>query len=75
MTYQQNVCAPSPDWIDRLAQGRDALSTNDAAYALNLKPQTLRSWVVQGRQDVRSIKRGSRREWLVIDIKRRLGLV
>lgn len=62
------------DWVDRVANGRDALSTNDAAYVLNLQPQTLRNWVTQGYKGIRSVRRGSRREWLVVDIKQHLGI-
>lgn len=66
---------PPSDWVDRLAGGRDTLSTRDAAYAMNLQPQTLRNWYTQGSSLVRSVRRGSRREWLVEDIKRYLGLL
>lgn len=63
-------------WVDDIARGRDALGTEEAAFVLRRKPQTLRGWVQLGHMaPVRSIKRGRQREWLVSDIKRFLGVL
>lgn len=72
----QNESPKDGQWVDEIAKGRDALGTEQAAYVLRRKPQTLRSWVRLGQYaPVKSIKRGRQREWYVADIKRFLGVV
>jgi hypothetical protein len=71
-----NAVERDGSWVDAIARGRDALGTEEAAFVLRRKPQTLRSWAQLGHMaPVRSIKRGRQREWLVTDIKRFLGVV
>ena len=49
---------------------RSALPTNDAAFHLNRKPQTLRTWAWFENGPIRPIRIIGRLAWLVADIKK-----
>ena len=49
---------------------RSALPTNDAAFHLNRKPQTLRTWACFENGPIRPIRINGRLAWLVADIKK-----
>ena len=53
---------------------RSAITTEEAAYYLNRKPQTLRSWACFQNGPIRPINVSRRLAWPVADIKRLLGL-
>lgn len=53
---------------------RTALSTEEAAYHLNRKPQTLRWWASSGRGDIRPTRVNGRLAWRTDDIRRLLGV-
>lgn len=46
------------------------LSTNDAANAINRKPQTLRKWACEGSGPVRPVRINGRLGWRVEDLRR-----
>lgn len=49
---------------------RSALPTNDAAFHLNRKPQTLRTWACFENGPIRPVRINGRLAWLVSDIKK-----
>lgn len=53
---------------------RATLSTPEAAYHLNRKPQTLRRWVWAGNAPIKPIRVHGRLAWPVADIKRLMGV-
>lgn len=52
---------------------RYSLPTNDAAFHLHRKPQTLRSWACFENGPIKPIKVNGRLTWLVSDIKKIMG--
>ena len=48
---------------------RSALPTNDAAFHLNRKPQTLRTWACFENGPIKPVKINGRLAWLVSDIR------
>ncbi|GJL73639.1 MAG: hypothetical protein NMNS01_28380 [Nitrosomonas sp.] len=52
---------------------RFAVTTKEAAYYLNRKPQTLREWSCLQTGPIHPIKIGNRLAWRVKDIKKLLG--
>ena len=48
---------------------RTAISTNEAAWYLNRKPQTLRVWACYENGPIKPIRINGRLGWLVSDIK------
>lgn len=54
---------------------RPALTTEEAAYYLNLKEQTLRLWACKENGAIRPVRINRRLAWRVADIKQALGLV
>lgn len=53
---------------------RLALTTPEAAFHLNLKPQTLRAWACKETGPIRPQRVGGRLAWRVMDILRVLGV-
>jgi hypothetical protein len=56
------------------AVNRPTVTTEQAAYYLNRKPQTLREWACLGRGDVRPLRVCGRLAWPVADLRRVLGV-
>jgi hypothetical protein len=52
-----------------VAKGRDTLSTNDAAPAINRAPQTLRKWACLENGPIRPIRIHGRLAWRVSDLQ------
>lgn len=52
-----------------LAEGRDTLSTDEAARSLNRKSQTLRKWACLEAGPIRPIRIHGRLAWRVADIQ------
>jgi hypothetical protein len=52
---------------------RSALPTTDAAFHLNRRPQTLRTWACFENGPIRPIRINGRLAWLVSDIKKIMG--
>ncbi len=48
---------------------RSALPTSDAAFHLNRKPQTLRTWACFENGPIKPVKINGRLAWLVSDIR------
>ncbi len=57
-------------YTDLALEIRSALPTNDAAFHLNRKPQTLRTWACFEKGPIRPIRINGRLAWLVADIKK-----
>lgn len=60
---------PSIDQITRFA-----ITTEEAAYYLNRKPQTLRVWAMREDGLIRPIRINNRLAWPVKEIKKLLGV-
>ncbi len=56
-------------FTDLTLEIRAALPTNDAAFHLNRKPQTLRTWACFENGPIKPIKINGRLAWLVSDIR------
>ena len=57
-------------YTDLTLEIRSALPTNDAAFHLNRKPQTLRTWACFENGPIRPVRINGRLAWLVSDIKK-----
>lgn len=57
-----------PLGLEQIAQGRDTLTTNEAARAINRAPQTLRKWASQENGPIRPIRINGRLAWKVSDL-------
>ncbi len=57
-------------YTDLALEIRSALPTNDAAFHLNRKPQTLRTWACFEKGPIRPIRINGRLAWHVADIKK-----
>lgn len=51
------------------ARGRDVLPTNEAAPAINRRPQTLRKWAALDNGPIRPIRINGRLAWRVADLQ------
>lgn len=58
--------------IDQIT--RSAITTEEAAYYLNRKPQTLRVWAMREDGLIRPIRINNRLAWPVKEIKKVLGV-
>lgn len=69
------AAAPWPDQVfPPLEQvARPTVPTDAAAYYLNRKPQTLRSWASTEHGPIRPVRINGRLAWAVADIKRLLN--
>jgi hypothetical protein len=56
-----------------VAYGRDTLTTNEAAPAINRAPQTLRKWACLENGPIRPIRINGRLAWRVSDLKNLLS--
>lgn len=54
---------------------RSAVTTNEAAFYLNRKPQTLRIWAMRENGLIRPLRINGRLAWPVSEIKKLLNLV
>lgn len=63
-TYQHTI----PPGLAFIADGRDVLSTPEAAHVLNRKPQTLRVWASTEAGAVRPLRINGRLAWRVADL-------
>ena len=54
--------------LSLLAAGRDYITTEEAALALNRKPQTLYKWACEGSGPVRPIRQFGRLGWPVTEL-------
>lgn len=52
-----------------VARGRDVLTTNEAAPAINRSPQTLRKWACLENGPIRPIRINGRLAWRVSDLQ------
>lgn len=59
----------SDQYTDLTLEIRSALPTNDAAFHLNRKPQTLRTWACFENGPIKPVKINGRLAWLVSDIR------
>lgn len=61
-----------PPALAALANGRHSLPTNEAAYAINLRPQTLRRWACLGDGPIRPVRQFGRLGWPVSELAKLL---
>lgn len=54
---------------------RSAVTTNEAAFYLNRKPQTLRIWAMRENGLIRPLRINGRLAWPVSEIKKLLNIV
>lgn len=62
---------PFPE-LAAVARGRDVLTTNEAAPAINRSPQTLRKWACLENGPIRPIRIHGRLAWKVSDLEQLL---
>lgn len=55
--------------LNELSLGRDTLTTDEAAKAINRQPQTLRKWAALGTGPIRPIRIHGRLAWRVADLQ------
>jgi len=55
--------------LTELAEGRDALPTNEAAQVILRRPQTLRKWACLDTGPIRPIRINGRLAWRVSDLR------
>ena len=63
---------PIPPALVALACGRDYLLTDEAAFIINRKPQTLRRWACVGDGPIRPIRQFGRLGWPVSELAKML---
>lgn len=69
-----NFLAPEiPPGLAAIAAGRDHVTTQEAAHALNRKEQTLRKWACLGSGPLRPLRINGRLMWRVSDLARLLA--
>lgn len=56
------------------AEVREVISTGEAAYHLNRRPQTLRGWSCLGNGPIQPVRVNGRLGWRTADIRRLLGV-
>lgn len=59
-------------YIASLQESRIAINTNEAAFYLGRKPQTLRKWASLESGPLRPVRINGRLAWAIADIKRLL---
>lgn len=62
-----------PEQLRIAAAGRFSLPTEEAAFHVNLKPQTLRKWSALGIGRIMPVRQGNRLGWRVTDLARLLN--
>lgn len=55
--------------LNAVANGRDALTTNEAARAINRRPQTLRKWASTEDGPITPLRINGRLAWRVLDLR------
>lgn len=63
----------TPPGLASIANGRDAISTTEAAHVLNRKSQTLRKWCCYGHGPIRPVRINGRLAWKVTDLAKLLN--
>lgn len=54
--------------LERIAKGSDTLTTADAAYYINRRPQTLRKWACLECGPIRPVRINGRLAWRISDL-------
>jgi len=62
-----------PPGLAAVANGRDTLTTDEAARAINRQPQTLRKWGCLECGPIRPVRINGRLAWRVADLARLLN--
>lgn len=62
-----------PPGLAAVANGRDTLSTNEAAIVLNRKGQTMRKWACLENGPIRPVRINGRLAWRVADLAKLLN--
>ena len=62
---------PLPE-LATISRGRDVLPTDEAARAVNRRPQTLRKWACLENGPIRPVRIHGRLAWRVADLQRLL---
>ncbi|CAJ0873887.1 hypothetical protein R77569_02567 [Ralstonia mannitolilytica] len=62
-----------PPGLAFIANGRDALPTNEAAIVLNRKDQTMRKWACLENGPIRPVRINGRLAWRVADLAKLLN--
>lgn len=70
MTYPSHNIPPG---LASIADGRDAISTTEAAHVLNRKSQTLRKWRCYGQGPIHPVCINGRLAWKVEDLAKLLN--
>lgn len=70
MTYPTHLIPPG---LAAIANGRDALPTNEAAKSINRMSQTLRKWACLENGPIRPIRINGRLAWKVADLAKLLN--
>ena len=55
--------------LTKVSRGRDTLTTNEAAPAINRRPQTLRKWAALECDPIRPVRINGRLAWRVSDLR------
>lgn len=66
--------ADRPNYPPLSEEVRDAVSTEAAAYYLDLKPQTMRVWSFRETGPIRPVRVNKRLRWRTNDLRRLLGV-
>ena len=59
--------------LNAVADGRDALTTNEAARAINRRPQTLRKWALTKDGPISPVRINGRLAWPVSQLRAALS--
>lgn len=59
--------------LSAVANGRDTLPTDEAAFTINRRPQTLRRWACLEDGPIRPIRINGRLAWKVSDLQKLLA--
>ncbi|MGN6580176.1 MAG: DNA-binding protein [Bordetella sp.] len=62
-----------PEGLAAVANGRDTLTTNEAAPMINREPETMYKWSSCGNGPIRPVRINGRLAWRVIDLARLLS--
>lgn len=62
----------APSWEQMKASGRSFLDTQEAAYYLRFRTQTLRRWACYDSGPIRPVRIGGRLRWRIADLQKLL---
>jgi len=68
-----NLVQTIPPGLSAIANGRDAISTTEAAHVLNRKDQTMRKWACLENGPIRPVRINGRLAWRVSDLAKLLS--